>query len=129
MRRREFLSAVGGAILWSTAARSQQTALIGIIGAAPGMTDEKRMVSFGEGLKEIGFILGQNVTTEYRFAEGDYDRLPRLAAELVARRVQVIVTPNSSSAALAAKSATQDIPIVFSTTNDPVKLGLVSSLA
>src|SRR5688500_13707918 len=112
MRRREFIAGLGGAAAMPQAARAQQTLpVVGIISAAAGLTHEKRMAAFDEGLNESGFTAGQNVTIDYRFADGHDDRLPALAAQLVARQVRVLVTPNSSNAAQAARSATRDIPI------------------
>jgi ABC-type uncharacterized transport system substrate-binding protein len=130
--RREFITLLGGAAAaWPFAARAQQPAMpvIGVLGAAPASIGEKRMLPFHRGLSESGYIDGQNVAVSYLRAEGQYDRLAALTAELVRREVSVIVAPNSAPAALAAKAATNTIPIVFSVATDPVKLGLVSSLA
>jgi putative ABC transport system substrate-binding protein len=131
MKRREFITLLGGAATWPLVGRAQQPRMpvIGVLGAAPALVDEKRMLSFHRGLNEAGYIDGQNVAVSYLRAEGAYDRLAALAAEFVRRQVSVIVTPNSGLAARAARAATTTIPIVFSVTTDPVGLGLVSSLA
>jgi putative ABC transport system substrate-binding protein len=128
--RREFITLLGSAsAVWPLAARAQQMPVIGVLGAAPALIEEKRMLPFHRGLSEIGYTEGQNVAVSYLRAEGQYDRLAMLAADFVRRQVSVIVTPNSVAGALAAKAATTTIPIVFSVTADPVRLGLVSSLA
>ena len=131
MRRRDFIRAIAGSsVAWPVAARAQQPTMpvIGYLGATTSNERPERLRAFRRGLGETGFTEGQNVSIEYRWAEGQYERLPELAAELVRRRAAVIVTPFSVAATLAARAATTTVPIVFSTGADPVETGLVASL-
>jgi putative ABC transport system substrate-binding protein len=130
VKRRTFIAGLGSAAAWPLAARAQQAAIaIGYLGSAFAEDEYKNLtVPFLQGLKETGYIEGQNVAIEYRWAENQYDRLPALAADLVRHRVAVLVAAGTP-AALAAKPATTTIPIVFSAGGDPVALGFVASLS
>jgi putative ABC transport system substrate-binding protein len=131
MRRREFITLVGGtAMTWPVAARAQQPAapLVGFLCSGTAATWRPIVTAFLQGLTESGFTEGRDVAIDYRYADGQYDRLPALAADLVDHKVNVIFATGSSAPALAAKTSTSTIPIVFETGGDPVKAGLVESL-
>ena len=131
LRRRQFITLLGGATVWPVAVRAQQTGklrTIGFLGESTSLAQSERTTAFVQRLRELGWIEGRTVAIEYRWAEGEYDRLPALAADLVRRRVTVIAA-TTTPAALAAKAATSVIPIVFTSAADPVTAGLVTSLS
>jgi putative ABC transport system substrate-binding protein len=131
MRRRDFITSLGGAVAWMLPAHARQPAMpvIGYLSPDSPVPFASRVRAFREGLAEAGYVEGRNVAIEFRWAEGQYNRLPALAADLVNRQVDVIAAPGGAPIALAAKSATTTIPIVFEMGGDPVALGVVGSLS
>jgi putative ABC transport system substrate-binding protein len=131
MRRRDFIAALGTAVAWPFSAPAQQPAMpvVALVNLRSGEASLRLANAFRKGLDEAGYIEGQNVTVEYDWLDGRFDRVSSVIADLVRRRVAVIATPGSILATQAAKAATTTIPIVFGVGDDPVKLGLVASLA
>ena len=130
IRRRELVGALGAAAAWPVAARAQQPAMpvVGFLGGPSAAPYARYVAAVHQGLKEVGYVEHQNVAMEYRWADGQYDRLPAMASDLVSRHVAVIVPIGGAPATLAAKAATSTIPIVFNLGADPIRLGLVSNL-
>ena len=130
MRRREFVSLLGGSAAWPLVVRAQQPSMpvIGYLSGWSSGDAPEYLTYFRRGLAETGYTEGRNVAFEFRFAEGHFERIPELVADLVRRQVSVIAIPNTTASAVAAKAAAQTIPIVFSLGSNPVEVGLVQSL-
>jgi putative ABC transport system substrate-binding protein len=130
VNRRTFIAGLGSAAAWPRAAGAQQApmSVVGYLSGRSRADSVEVLADFHRGLAEIGFVEGRNVTIEYRWLEGHYDRIHEMVADLVRRRVAVIAVPNTTASALAAKAASQTIPIVFNVGSDPVEMGLVTSL-
>jgi putative ABC transport system substrate-binding protein len=131
VRRREFIGLCGGAAAWPLAASAQQSTMpvVGFLGAPSAAPYARYVAAVHQGLKEVGYVEHQNVAMEYRWADSQYDRLPALAADLVSRRVAVIIPIGGAPATVAANAATSTIPIVFNLGADPIGLGLVTNLS
>jgi putative ABC transport system substrate-binding protein len=131
MRRREFISLIGGVAVVPVIARAQQTSMpvVGLLGATTAQGYAAQLAAFRQGLREVGLVEGRDVVIEYRWADDQFDRLPELAADLVNHHVAVIATIGGSAASAAAKAATTTIPVVFHGSLDPVKAGFVASLS
>jgi putative ABC transport system substrate-binding protein len=131
MQRREFIAGIGAAMVWPLAARGRERGLpmVGFLGSGSAASYELYLVAFHSGLSEVGYVEGEGVSVEYRWADGHYDRLPALAADLVGRGADVIVTSGGTPSARAAHDATSTIPIVFAGVTDPVRAGFVANLA